>query len=140
MGEYAWERKKGREKEDTPKFYDVGRFKEIVGNTPAPLSILRSLELRLVRLWDSLIGNFGTFFSVAIRFVSPIIIVFSGVILGPFAFLASLLDIMGVVGLYVRRRLGNSMQLGDYNLLLMSALSTLCFFLVITSSNLRKLP
>jgi len=28
-------RKEGR-KRITPKFYDVGRFKEIVGNTPAP--------------------------------------------------------------------------------------------------------
>ena len=99
------------------KLYDMGKFKKVLDaqrSGPAPEG-LRLVLVRVKRGLDSVSGFFVTFVGMSTVFLAPIV-VFIGALYGLFGFLASFAGVVGVLSLYAKRRLGESMQFGTGNL------------------------
>lgn len=103
--------------ENKDKFYDVERFRlllETQGLRPRG-GPLRLFLRRMLFLLDSVSGLFSAFLGLPI-FLMSIFVVFVGVLYGPWMFLATAGGTFGLFAFYVNRKVGKSLQFGDYSL------------------------
>ena len=104
------------ERSENPRYYDVDRFKQVV---EAPMDAPTSTLTRLVgiagRFVDSIMGVFVTFGTIAVVMAAPVIVII-GAIYGLVGFLVSFLGLIGLLGFYVERKLGASIQVSDYSM------------------------
>jgi hypothetical protein len=94
------------------RFYDVANYKRIVDSQEARPNGPELLLMRLASAIDSMGGLVSTFFGIAVVFGAPIVIVL-GALYGPITFLVSFVGVIGVLGFYVERKLGGSIQVVD---------------------------
>jgi class 3 adenylate cyclase len=96
------------------RFYDVANYKRIVDSQEAGTrpNGPELLLMRLASAIDSMGGLVSTFFGIAVVFGAPIVIVL-GALYGPITFLVSFVGVIGVLGFYVERKLGGSIQVVD---------------------------
>ena len=72
------------------------------------------LLTRVREVVDSISGLLSAIAGMLLVFVSPVIVVV-GALHGLIWFLITFWGVVGGLGLYVERRMGSSLQLGDYN-------------------------
>ena|SRR5947209_5476509 len=97
--------------EKKPRLYQVDRFKRVIEaqESTRPLTGFRLVMIRLRNGVDSVGGLVSTFLVVATFFAAPFVVVMGVVYRWP-GFLASFTAVIGVFSLYVKHRLGSSMQ------------------------------
>jgi len=81
----------------------------------APTSTLTRLVGIAGRFVDSIMGVFVTFGTIAVVMAAPVIVII-GAIYGLVGFLVSFLGLIGLLGFYVERKLGASIQVSDYSM------------------------
>ncbi len=100
------------------RFYDVDRFKQIIDahNSAPPPTFFRKILLRIGIGIDSIAGLISTFLGMVTIFAAPLVVVI-GAMFGLFGFLVSFFGVIGLLGFYVERKLGDSIQVVDTSIL-----------------------
>jgi len=99
------------------RLYDVDRFKKLLAHQrlqPRPRRILRLL--RRSRQSVESVGGISTALSGIPLMFGGIFAVIIGLLYGPIVFLAVVGSVFGLVTFYVDRKVGKSLQFGDYPL------------------------
>jgi len=99
-----------------PVYYDVERYRHLSSIPPKPQSKITRLVGRVTGLLDSVQGLFIPFLFLGVVFGSFLAVIVSAAY-GPWAFLLLMGSIIGGLGLYSERKLGDSIQVGEYHLL-----------------------
>ena len=99
-----------------PVYYDVERYRHVSSIPPKPQSKITRLVGRVTGLLDSVQGLFIPFLFLGVVFGSFLAVIVSAAY-GPWAFLLLMGSIIGGLGLYGDRKLGESAQFGEYHLL-----------------------
>ncbi len=138
------------EEEEKSRFYDVDKFKELIesqGARPQP-GAAKLVWTRIRQGLDSISGFFAALLGLPILFGGVFAVVI-GALYGPLVFLAALGGTLGLLAFYVERKVGKSMQFGDYNLMrrmfgqivgFALVLSLLYLLIVIVPGLIHKLP
>jgi hypothetical protein len=106
------------ETEDKPKhFFNVDRVKSVFesqSNHP-PKRLTQRITGRARNILDSLSGLLTAFLGMLVLFgtFSSVIV---GIIYGPLAFLVVIGSSFGLLALYLNRKVGKSLQFGDYSI------------------------
>ena len=103
-----------RASEKKPQLYQVDRFKRVVEaqeSTPPPTGI-RLVIIRLRNGVDSVFGLVSIFLVVATFFAAPFVVLMGAIYHWP-GFLVSFTAVIGAFSLYVKHKLGSSMQFVD---------------------------
>lgn len=119
---------------ETPKhnFYDVDRVKELLKKQslqPRPRIVLR-LARQLTRSLDSVSGLFVAFGGITVVYGVAVAVII-GALYGALAFWAVFGGSLALLSLYVDRKVGKSIQFGDYSVLRRGLATTVGFVLVI---------
>ncbi len=103
--------------EGKDKRYNVDRFREFLAsqNRLAPAQGIWRLTRKLKRALDSITGVFSALLGIPIMF-GGLFAVIIGALYGPLAFLSATGGELGLISLYVNRKVGRSLQFGDFPL------------------------
>jgi len=104
------------DKKRAPVYYDVERYRHVASIPPKPQSGIIKLVTRVTGYLDTVQGLFIPFFFLAVVFGSFLAVIVSAAY-GPWAFLLLMGSIIGGLGLYGERKLGESAQFGEYHML-----------------------
>jgi len=113
----------------TPVYFDVERYQAIASLPPKPQGRMTRAYREVTARLDNVQGLLIPFFFLAVVFGIVIAVVLS-VSYGPWAFLLFMGSVIGGLGLYGERKLGDSVRVGEYNVLrriLAQALAFLVF-------------
>ncbi len=104
------------EEKDKPRFYNVDRYQELrdlQNSRPRPGQFTRLL--RRTRL---VVGSFGGLLialsAIPVMFMG-LIAVYAGYLFGPLGFAGVFVGTLGLLSLYVDRKVGKSLEFGDYS-------------------------
>lgn len=104
------------DKKSVPVYYDVERYRRLASVPPKPQRKITQMVARITGRLDLVQGLFIPFLFLGVVFGSFLAVVLS-VSYGPWAFLLLMGSIIGGLGLYSERKLGDSIQVGEYHLL-----------------------
>ena len=98
------------------RYYDVEKFRAAIDDSRAspPLKGFTLALTRIMSAFDSVRGLVNTLVGMAVVFAIPLFVVI-GALYGPFSFVASFVGSITLLGVYVERRQGKSLQVTDYN-------------------------
>ncbi len=105
-----------KEKENTfDRFYNVDRLKEVLDSQSAQpqAPLFRRFLVRIWRPIDSVSGLLATLSAIPVMF-GGLMAVILGIVYGPLAFVATVGFAFGLLALYLNRKVGKSLQFGEY--------------------------
>ena len=103
--------------EEKDKRYNVDRFREFLASQDrlAPAQGIWRLTRKIKRATDSITGVFSALLGIPVMF-GGLFAVIIGALYGPIAFLSATGGALGLIALYVNRKVGRSLQFGDFPL------------------------
>lgn len=116
-------RKKEKER---PKFYDVESFHRIHLETSRTHGRVWRIFGRITAYLDSVQGLFWALLGFPIVF-GTVLAVTVGSYYGPIGFVAIMGSIIGGLGIFVEKKVGRSLQFGEYNVLKRMLLQAVAF-------------
>ena len=111
-------------------YFDVDKFRRIHGETSKPRGRVGRIVNRVSNVFDSMQGFFMALMGLPIMFgaLGAVII---GSYYGPWAFLGIMGSMIGGVALFVDRKVGRSIQFGEYDFLRRSLATGIAFLVAL---------
>src|SRR6059036_2835052 len=100
------------EKED--RFYSVEKFKQVfeAQSKATPQTLGQRILSRTIRAFDGVSGLLVALIGLPIM-AGGLFAVFIGLVYGPLAFLATVVSTLGLLAVYLNRKVGRSIQFGE---------------------------
>lgn len=118
------------QQEQKPKYYDVEKFRKVYSQTVKARGRMGRYLNRFFNVIDSMQGFFIALIGLPIMFGSLGAVII-GAYYGPWAFLGIMGTIIGGLALVVEKKVGKSLQFGDYNFGLRSLATGIAFFVLL---------
>ncbi len=105
------------EAEKDHRFYTVEKFKQVfeAQSKAVPQTLGQRILSRTIRALDGVSGLLAALIGLPIM-AGGILAVFIGLVYGPLAFLAMVVSTLGLLAVYLNRKVGRSIQFGESSL------------------------
>ncbi len=118
------------EKDSGSKYFNVERFRRVYARTSMPRGRLGRFIGRITGFFDSVQGFFIVLLALPVMFGSVLAVVV-GSYFGPLAFIGILGSIIGGLAFYAERKVGRSMQFGEYNFFRRTVATAMAFLVAL---------
>jgi hypothetical protein len=110
-------------------YFDVDRFRHVFAQTSRPMGRWGKMFRKLTLIIDTMQGLFITIIVAGLG-LSFIAVVVAGAFFGAWASLIVVIAMFGGLGYFAEKKVGKSLQFGDYSMLRKTIASTIAFGLV----------